>query len=248
MMQRAAHISAKGLLQQMQVKTQDFAKTVLVSGQLQRAKKCLEYLDKPVKNFSVFGYTFWTGAYKGYKVTVGNGGLYSPDTALVTELLCAAGIEFLIRLGSCGALKDNMQIGDIVIADFALRGDGVTNYYVSDDFIPQATKETTDKFYQKFSLNMTVHRGSVWTTDALLRETPQIINPVIKKGAIAVDMVTSPFFTIASIYKKKCAASLVVSDNLITGEMGFASAKLLAAESKMITDALELVKGLEENK
>lgn len=246
MMKRSVHISPRDLLRDMQFKPGDFAKLALVSGQRQRAKMCLERLQNPVKNFSAMGYTLWTGKYQGSRITVGNAGLYAPDTALVTELLCAGGINLLIRLGSCGALRDDIRIGDIVIADRALRGDGVTSYYVDQKFVPQATKEISDELFRIFSSSMSTHRGTVWTTDALLRETKEVINPVIEKGAIAVDMVTSSFLTVASFYKRKAAAILIVSDNLITGEMGFSNIKLFDGEQKMIDVALGAVKILEK--
>jgi len=61
----------------------------------------------------------------------------------------------------------------------------------------------------------------------LFKETKEIVNPYIEKGAIAVDMVTSPFVTVANIYKRKVAAILAVSDNLITGTLGFADIDFL---------------------
>ncbi len=246
LMKRPLHLSARDLLNQMQVKTQDLANIALVSGQIHRVQMCLEKLVNPVQNFSAMGYTFWTGTYNGEKITVGNAGLYAPDTALVAELLCEAGINCLIRIGSCGALKSDIQIGDIVIADSCLRGDGVTQYYVDKDFVPMATKEISNYLEGIFSKDTKVHRGIVWTTDALLRETKEIVNPNIKKGAIAVDMVTSPFFTVSSVYKRKSASILAVSDNLITGEIGFVSNKLIDTELKMIQKTLEAIKELKK--
>jgi uridine phosphorylase len=244
LMQRQVHLSARDLLNQMQFKSGDFADIALVSGQGHRVDRCLEHLVNPVKNFSAMGYTFWTGTYNGVKITVGNAGLYAPDTALVTELLCEGGIQCLIRIGSCGALTSDIRIGDIVIADSALRGDGVTGYYVDKDFVPQATQSVTDTLFRIFSQDTTAHRGIVWTTDALLRETPAVVNPAIKKGAIAVDMVTSPFFTVASVYTRKSASILAVSDNLITGEIGFGSPQFVDAENKMVAKTLEAAKEL----
>jgi purine-nucleoside phosphorylase len=85
------------------------------------------------------------------------------------------------------------------------------------------------------------HKGMVWTTDALLKETKEIVNDVINKGAIAVDMITSAFLTIANVYKKKATALLVVSDNLITGELGFSSIKFFDAEKKMIDKSFDII-------
>lgn len=241
MMQRDVHLHAKGLLESLQFRQGDFGEIGIISGQMQRAQRCLQYLENPVKNFSFLGYTFWTGMYKGKKVTVGNGGFYAPDSAFVTEILCAGGIQSLIRLGSCGGMKQEMTVGDFVVVDKIIRGDGATRYYVDDKFVSQVDADLTKKLAEIFKKQGTVYQGVCWTTDAMFRETKEIVNPYIEKGAICVDMVTSPFVTIANVYKRKVAAVLVVSDNLLTGEMGFADFRLFEAEEKMTKTVFEII-------
>jgi uridine phosphorylase len=241
MMQRDVHLHAKGLLESLQFRQGDFGEIGIISGQVQRAQRCLQYLENPVKNFSFLGYTFWTGTYKGKKVTVGNGGFYAPDSAFVTEILCVGGIQTLIRLGSCGGMKQEMTVGDFVVVDKIIRGDGATRYYVDDRFVSQVDKDLTGRLVNIFKNVGKLYQGACWTTDAMFRETKEIVNPYIERGAICVDMVTSPFVTIANVYKRKVAAVLVVSDNLITGEMGFADFRLFDAEEKMTRAIFEII-------
>ena len=241
MMQRDIHLSPKELLSSLQFKDGDFGEIALVSGQQHRAKMCLERLENCVKNFTFLGYTFWTGFYKGKKVTVGNGGFYAPDSAFVTEFLCVGGVNTLIRLGSCGALREDINVGDYILATDIIRGDGATNYYVDDNYVSKVDSDLTSKIEEVFKSAGTLHRGGIWTTDALFRETKEIVNPYIEKGAIAVDMVTSPFVTVANIYKRKAAAILAVSDNLITGTLGFADYRFFEAEMKMADLAFGVV-------
>ena len=240
-MQRDIHLRPKELLGSLQFKDGDFGEIALISGQQHRAKMCLEKLENCVKNFTFLGYTFWTGFYKGRKVTVGNGGFYAPDSAFVTEFLCVGGINTLIRLGSAGALREDINVGDYILATDIIRGDGATKYYVDDNYVSKVDNEVTSKIEEVFTTAGTLHRGGVWTTDALFRETKEIVNPYIEKGAIAVDMVTSPFVTVANIYKRKAAAVLAVSDNLITGTLGFADYRFFEAEMKMIDLAFAVV-------
>ena len=243
-MEREIHITPMDLLGAMQFKPGDLATVALVSGQPQRVIMALEKLENPMRNFSAFGYTLWTGKYKGKRVTVGNGGFYAPDSALMTDLLCAAGVKYFLRLGSCGGMREDIQIGDYILAESALRGDGVTTYYVEDkEFIPSADKGLNDHLAAAF--NHELHRGMVWTTDALLRETKKVVNNAIGQGAIAVDMVTSPLLTIAQMHNRKAAAVLVVSDNLITGEMGFASIRVFDAEKRMVDLAFDVIKKID---
>jgi uridine phosphorylase len=244
MMQREVHMSPEDLLGSLQFRKGDFGKIALVSGQKQRAQLCLKHLENPVKNFTFLGYTFWTGNYKGKKVTVGNGGFYAPDSAFVTELLAVGGVETFIRLGSCGALREDIRIGDYILVDQAIRGDGATKYYVDDDFVPKANKEINSIIKDVASESYSVHQGLVWTTDALFRETKDIVNSYIKKGAIGVDMVTSPFLTLANLYQKKTAAILSVSDNLITGELGFNNYNFFESQLKMIEIAFKTIDNL----
>lgn len=240
-MQRDVHMSAKELLATLQFRPGDFGKVAVVSGQPQRAKMSLDLLENAVKNFSFIGYTFWTGYYKGKKVTVGNAGFYAPDSAFATEILCEGGIETFVRVGSCGALSEDIQIGDFVIADGILRGDGTTRYYVDDNYVPKVDPAVTAGLESAFRGAGKIHKGGVWTTDAIFRETKDIVNGYIKKGAIAVDMVTSPFVTVANLYNRKAAVVMVVSDNLITGEMGFTDYRYFEGEMKMVKIAMESV-------
>lgn len=243
-MQRDIHLRPKDLLDSLQFKEGDFGKIVLICGQEHRAKMCLTRLENPVKNFTFLGYTFWTGYYRDKKVTVGNGGFYAPDSAFVTELLCVGGIDILIRLGSCGALREDINIGDYVLANKIIRGDGATRYYVNDNFTSLVNENITSKLAETFKNSGKVHKGGIWTTDAIFRETKEIVNSYIDKGAVAVDMVTSPFVTLANLYNKKAAAILAVSDNLITGQLGFNDYRYLEAEMKMTELAFGVVEVL----
>lgn len=254
MMQRDIHIKPEDLLNSLQFKQGDFGEIAVVSGQPQRAQMFREKLENVVKNFTFLGYTFWTGYYptkggsasggKGKKVTVGNGGFYAPDTAFVTELLCVGGVKTLLRIGSCGALREDINIGDFVVADKILRGDGASRYYVDDNYFPSLDKELTEKLAEKASCFGNVHKGGVWTTDALFRETKDIVNSYIEKGAISVDMVSSPLSVVANLYQKKVAVILSVSDNLITGELGFVDYRFFTSEKKMIDAVFNLLQEL----
>ena len=90
-----------------------------------------------------------------------------------------------------------------------------------------------------------VYTGKVWTTDAILRETREIVEAKRKEGAIAVDMVSSCLLTISQLYNVKAASILAVSDNVITGEMGFMNPLYYMAETKLIEIALQTIKKLE---
>ena len=135
----------------------------------------------------------------------------------------------------------------------AIKGEGVTKYYVDDDFVPKTDEGMTkilariaeDSLTANGLIENAVHTGPCWTTDAILRETREHVGKAVDQGAIAVDMVTSAFLTICDLYKIPAAVILAVSDNVMTGEMGFMNPDYYMAETAIINIALDTVKKLE---
>lgn len=245
-MQKEIHLTGYDLAEMVQLRLEDVAKYAIVPGPKDRLEALIKKLENPLRNFSFMEYTMYTGTYQGIKITAMNGGRFSADTAITTEVMCNAKIQNIIRIGTCGSLDENIKIGDLVVVDRVIRGDGVTPYYVDNNFKTLADKKITDTLYEVAkSMGVNIHRGTVWTTDALLRETKELVEQKRKQGAIAVDMVSSSLLTIALVYQVKAGAILAVSDNVISGQMGFMNSLYYQAETKLIEIALETVKKLE---
>ncbi|MDP2654764.1 MAG: hypothetical protein Q8Q08_12160 [Candidatus Omnitrophota bacterium] len=248
-MRKDVHLTGKDLMGMVQLRPQDLGKYALVPGPKERLDAIVKKLQNPVKNFSFMEYTMYTGEYEGIKITTINGGRFAADTGITTEILCNAQAKVMLRIGSCGALREDIKVGDLIVADSALCGEGVTPYYVDGNFEPKADAALTAQLAEAARAGgmSTVHVGKVWSTDAILRETREVIGKAVGGGAIAVDMVSSAFLTICHTYKIPAAVILAVSDNVITGEMGFMNPDYYMAESSMIGIALNLVKKLEKS-
>jgi len=246
-MKKDIHLTGKDLMGMVQLRPEDIGKYAVVPGPKERLDGFIKSIENPIKNFSFMEYTMYTGDYAGTKVTSINGGRFSADTAITTEILCNAQPEVVIRIGSCGSLQDDIKIGDLVVIDSAVCGDGVTPYYVDDrNFEPQSDKALTDDLFEIATASgFKTHRGKTWSTDAILRETREVVGGAIDKGAIAVDMVTSTFLTICQQYNIKATAIMAVSDHIISGEMGFMDTNYYMAEHTMIGISLNLIKKLE---
>mgnify|MGYP003394812675 FL=1 len=76
-------------------------------------------------------------------------------------------------------------------------------------------------------------------------ETKEVVNEVVDQGAVAVDMVSSVFLTLAQLYKIPAVSILAVSDNLMTGQMGFLNPDYYMAEGALTNIALNLIKAKE---
>lgn len=242
-MQKEIHLTGKDLLNMVQVKPGDFGKFAIITGTPERRDAVLKNLQKVIKNFSFMEYAFFTGYLDDIKVSVGNGGRFSADSAITSEVICNGGVQYVIRAGSCGAMDENIKIGDVFIVEDILRGEGVTPYYVRDDFKTTSDKDILDALKKSAqNIGIKFHSGRVWTTDALLRETREVVEEKRSKGAKAVDMVSSSLLTIAQLNNIKAGAILAVSDNLITGEMGFINPNYYEAENKIIEISLEAIR------
>lgn len=245
-MQKSIHMTGKDLTAMVQLRPQDVGAYAIVPGPKDRMEAVTRKLKDPVRNFSFMEYAMYTGEYEGIKITTINGGRFSADTAITTEVICNAEIKTIIRIGTCGALDERMKVGDLVVAERALRGDGVTPYYVDPSFETVSDPALTEAVVNAAQASgAAVHRGMVWTTDALLRETREIVEAKRTQGALAVDMVSSALLTICQLHKVRAAAILAVSDNVITGEMGFMNPLYYMAETKLIEIAFATIKRLE---
>lgn len=241
-MPKEAHFTPAKMLSLLGVKPGSLAPSALIPGPKERSQMILAALDNPKKNFSFLDYEMHTGAHDGKKVTVGNGGRYAPDTAITTEILCAAGVESLFRIGSCGSLQEDIKIGDLLIVTGALRGEGTTSYYVPRNFSTLSHPEIIRALTEAAKgLKVRYHLGRVYTTDALFQETPELIEELEQQKVSGIDMVTSTFLTIAQVRHKKAGAILAVSDECLKEKMGFRDPVFLAAEEKMVEVALKAI-------
>jgi uridine phosphorylase len=232
---KEAHFTPARMLSMLGLKPDSLGAYALIPGPKDRSEAILQLLENPHKNFTFLDYEMHTGALDGKRVTVGNGGRYAPDTAITTEILCGAGAESLIRVGSCGSLQENVKIGDLVIVTGALRGEGTSRYYVAENYSTIAHPEIVGALKKAAeNLNVRYHLGWIFTTDALFQETPELIQQLNEQNISSIDMVTSTFLTIAQVRGKKAGAVLAVSDECLCGQFGFRDPRFFEAEKKTI--------------
>ena len=240
------HMEALDLLQMVQVEPGSLGKYAVVPGPIERVEAITKRLHDPIKDFSFQGIEMHTGDLGETLVTAVNSGMYAPPGAIVAEMLAAGGTQHIIRAGSCGAMREDINIGDLIITSGCIRGEGTTPYYVPKNFSTVAdfvlTKALVDACE---ALGYTYYIGSVWSTDALLRESKEMIADMCDLQALGIDMVTSSLLTVAQLKGVKAAAVLAVSDNLITGELGFVSPKFYEAETHTIDVAVKAIEILE---
>jgi uridine phosphorylase len=142
----------------------------------------------------------------------------APYAAMLLETLVAAGVRQVIVLGWCGSIDTRIAIGDIVIADAALSEDGTSPLYGlrPGQAVPGCPELSAQLSKALDGRDRRIHKGRVWSTDAVFQETPAKIKHFNQQGAIGVEMETAALFTIARFRQIRIAACLIVSDELGT--------------------------------
>ena len=96
----------------------EIAETVIMAGDPLRAKMMAErYLENPVLYNNVRGMLGYTGTFKGKRVSVQGHGMGIPSIGIYTyELFNFYDVKTIIRVGSAGSLREDLHIGDLVLA------------------------------------------------------------------------------------------------------------------------------------
>lgn len=123
--------------------------------------------------------------------------LSGPWVAMALEELKVLGLKYAIGIGAYGSFSDELQIDDIVIADNAIISDGTSKEY-SNDSEAKPTKRLLDLVEVILQReNQKYKTASVWTLDAMYRESVEKMKIWRKRGAECVNMETGTFYTVA---------------------------------------------------
>lgn len=139
----------------------------------------------------------------------------APYAVAILETLIAWGARRIVFAGWCGAIDLSLEIGDLIVPAMALSGEGTSRYYFNQDKAPYpASLRLTEQLTTAVSNGASVHSGTVWTTDAIYRETEDIISRLQQRGVLAVEMELAALFAVAKFRRVDLAGVLTVSDHL----------------------------------
>ena len=151
-----------------------------------------------------------TGYYKGVKVMAISTGMGGPSVAIGVEELANIGVEAMIRIGSCGALKAGIKLGDLVIVNGAVRDDGASKSYVESIYpaIPD-TELLVDVIQAAENMGYPYHVGIGRSHDCLYGDQKGDLNEYWgSKGVLSSDMETSTLFVVGGLRGVKTASIL----------------------------------------
>ncbi len=200
----------------------DYAPTVLMPGDPLRAKYIAEtFLDEPRLVTEVRNMLGYTGTYQGKPVSVQGSGMGVPSFQIyATELIREYGVTSIIRVGSCGALADSLQLGDVVMGIGAgtdstvnrARLEGRDFAAVADYSLLSAAVASAERL----GLNAAV--GTLFTSDFFYDPNEGTVDLLDRYGFLAIEMEAAGLYGVAAEHGIKALAICTVSDHIKRGE------------------------------
>lgn len=199
----------------------DFAKTVLMPGDPLRAKFIAEnFLEDPVLVNGVRGINGYTGMYNGKIVSVMASGMGIPSIGIYSyELFNFYNVENIIRIGSAGAISDEVNLRDIVIGQGACTNSNYASQFnLPGTYAPIASykllKQAVD-FAQDEGVNYKV--GNLFSSDTFYDDAASL-SDWRKMGVLAVEMESAALYMNAARAGKNALCICTISDCPFTGE------------------------------
>ena len=221
----------------------DFAKTVLMPGDPLRAKFIAEtYLENPRLVTSVRNMLGYTGTYKGKEISVMGGGMGIPSIGIYSyELFNFYDVDQIIRIGSAGAMQDDLNVMDIVIGMGACTDSNyVSQYKLPGHYAPIADYELMRRAIEVAEAQGTKYVvGNVLSSDAFYNADETASRKWRDMGVLCVEMEAAALYMNAVKAKKKALCILTISDHLFK-EAALSAEERQVGFGKMMEIALEL--------
>ena len=204
-----------------EAKLGDIAKTVLMPGDPLRAKFIAEtFLEDAVCVNTVRNMLCYTGKYKGKEISVMGGGMGVPSVGIYTyELFNFYDVDNIIRIGSAGAIADDIELKDVVIAMGACHNSRYEEQFnLTGNFAPIASydllRKAVDEAQEK---GIKTRVGNIFATDIFYDERPDYLDSWKKMGILCVEMEAPVLYMNAARAGKNALCILSISDLPLKG-------------------------------
>ncbi len=210
----------------------DVASTVLLPGDPLRAEYIADTLLEDAHCYSrvraMYGFT---GRYRGAEVSVQGTGMGIPSMAIyVRELVFDYAAKVLIRVGTCGALQSNVELGDIVMPMSSSTNSNVCQVlFGAIPHTPTVSARLAECALRiSGAMGIGLRTGRIFTSDIFYLEDPPYLEGLTASGVLAAEMETAGLYALAAKYGVEALSLLTVSDSILSGEALSADESLAA--------------------
>jgi purine-nucleoside phosphorylase len=200
----------------------EIAPVVLLAGDPLRAMYVAEkFLSNAQQVSKVRNAFYYTGEYKGKRVTVGASGMGCPSIGIYSyELFTQYNVDCIMRIGTCGAYTTDLKLFDLINVDvaasestFAKHAWGIDGEVIKHQGNAFDHINTTSK-----AINIPVKACAVHSSDIFYRKDSGTPEVAVKNNCLAVEMEAFALFANAQHVGKTAATILTVSDIIPTHE------------------------------
>lgn len=216
----------------LKVSPEDLADAVLLPGDPGRVETITDCWDESIRKAQYREYHTATGTYEDTPISVTSTGIGSPSAAIAVEELARVGVETLIRVGSCGGIQSETDVGDLVITTGAVRQEGTSDEYIREDYpavadhaVVAALAAAAEELGYEYHLGLTASTDSFYAGQSregfegfLARNSEERIEELRAANVLNFEMETSAILTLANIYGLRAGAVCTVYADRTTGE------------------------------
>lgn len=201
----------------------DYAEVVLMPGDPLRAKFIADtYLDDVRQVNDVRNMLGFTGTYEGKPVSVQGSGMGVPSLSIyATELIREFGVKKIVRVGSCGAIVDGLDLGDVVFG-MAAGTDSIVNRarVQGRDFAAAADWNLLRSCVESAEARgINAKVGRLFTSDFFYDPAgDSTFDMLARWGFMAVEMEAAGLYGVAIENGAAALAVCTVSDHIMRGE------------------------------
>ena len=235
----------------LEVGPEDVAETVLLPGNPERLPKITDGWDDSQEVARHREYRTATGTYEGTPISVTSTGIGSPSAAIAVEELARVGADTFIRVGSCGAIREEASVGDLVITRGAVRQEGTSDEYVREDYPAVADHAVVAALVAAAErLDYDYHVGLTCSTDSFYagqgrpgfegfeaRGSDELVAELRDANVLNFEMEASTL-TLANVYGLRAGAVCTVYANRVTGEFRTEGERKAAKTASLATHLL----------
>ncbi|EMF7364763.1 nucleoside phosphorylase [Vibrio vulnificus] len=177
------------------------AERVIVCGEPDRANRIAALLENAELIAENREYRLFNGEFQGKAITVCSTGIGAPSMIIAVEELKQCGAKYVIRVGSAGAMQPNIALGELIVAEGAVRDEGGSKAYI-DAAYPAYASFSLLKGLDGYLQMQTVpyHMGVVRSHDSFYTDDEETLCQYWnKKGILGADMETSALFTVGRL-------------------------------------------------
>lgn len=210
----------------------DIARYVLIPGDPARVNKIASLWDSAREVADHREYHTMSGAYRGVDLSCVSSGMGSPSLSIAVDEMSRIGVDTFIRVGTCGGIQKDEQLGDLVISTGAVRLDGASKDLVIPEYpavasydVVMALIAAAEESGVRYHVGITASTDTFYTGQgrpALNNYLPSfkehILSDMQAAGVKNFEMETGALFTFAGVFGKRAGSVCVVIANRVTDE------------------------------